>query len=62
MLETYTGVVTLADVTEVIDERLHETVVFVIDVNGLFLTEGTLLETRVTAILILIAAGCWHGW
>ena len=57
VLETDTGVVTLADVAEVIDERLHHAIVFVIDVLCFLLTEVTLLEARITAVLVLIAAG-----
>ena len=60
MLEADARVVPLADVAEVIDQRLDEGVVFVVDVchtrnicmifSATLRTEGTLLESRVTAL------------
>jgi hypothetical protein len=49
--ETYSCVVTLHNVTEVVDERLYRWVVFVIDVCDLLVTEWTLLTSWVGSSL-----------
>ena len=43
MLETDAGVVSLHDVTEVVDEWLHDGIVLIVDVLHVLVTEGTLL-------------------
>ncbi len=55
MLETDSRVVPLHDVAEVINERLDRRVVLVIDVLGTATgrAEGALLETGITAPLLL---------
>ena len=55
VLEAHPGVVTLADIPEVIDERLHHGIILPVDVLGIFLTEGAMLEAGIgTALLLLM--------
>jgi len=56
VLEAHTGVVTLADIPEVINERLHYGVIFPVDVLGILLTEGALLEAGIGTALLLSMA------
>ena len=59
MLQADSGVITLADISEVIDERLHRRIVFVVNVDDLLITERTLLLTWVSAVLLL-ASLAWR--
>jgi hypothetical protein len=53
MLQAHSGIITLADVTEVIDEWLERRIVLIIQVHGLLVAERTLLQARVGAVLLL---------
>ena len=61
MLQADSGVITLADISEVIDERLHRRIVFVVNVDDLLITERTLLLTWVSAVLLL-ASLAWRSF
>jgi len=58
VLEACSTVVTLADVTEVIDKRLERRIVFVVDVADFLFTEVTLLFARVATSLVGLF---WHN-
>lgn len=53
MLETHSRVVPLADIAEVIDERLHRRVVLIVDIRHTPRAEGALLQARIVAPLLL---------
>jgi hypothetical protein len=59
VLKTDSSVVTLHNVTEVVDERLNSWVVFVIDVCDLLVTEWTLLTSWVGSSLWFLNHNKW---
>ena len=54
MFQTYTGVVTLADGAEVINEWFDRWVILVIDVLHSFLAEGAFLFSRISTATFLL--------
>ncbi len=61
MTKTDSAVVTLADVSEIIDERLHDGIVFVIDVSDFFVAKSTLLQAWIGTVVILLAGHNFKG-
>ena len=55
VLQTHAGVVALADITKIVDERFHGRVILPVYILCFLIAEGTLLLTWIsTTILLLI--------